>query len=307
MTSAPLSSKGLTLAIATFTFWGLLPIYWHELQHVHFVELVSHRILGGVVLMLALILWGRRWHILRPHLTNLHSLAFLLITGLLLLINWFVFIWAVLNNHILEASLGYFLMPLVALALGITFFNERLNRWQSLSFLLAGVGVALHMSQAQALPWISLTLALSFGIYGALRKLIPTDATSGIFIEMLLTAPIALALLLWLEFSQGGLLLRLDLRTDILLLFAGAATVAPIMLYALSIELLPLFVIGLVSYINPFLQFVCGLAFGEELQLVEALGFVAIWIGLAVFMADQYGRARSRRGGAPAKLERALP
>ena len=285
------------LAIGTFTLWGLLPIYWHELQHVHFVEIVSHRILGGAALMLLVILWGRRWHILRPHLTNCRNLALLSITGLLLLANWIVFIWAVLNNHLLEASLGYFLMPLVALALGIAFFNERLNQWQSLSFLLAGAGVALHMSQAQSLPWISMALAFSFGIYGALRKLIPADATSGIFLEMLLTAPIALALLLWLELDQGGLLLRLDLRTDVLLLLAGAATAAPIMLYALSVELLPLFVVGLVSYINPFLQFVCGLAFGEELRLIEALGFVAIWIGLAVFMTDQYrgGRRRARR------------
>ena len=300
MNSAPLSNKGLMFAVGTFTFWGLLPIYWHELQHVHFAEVVSHRILGGVVLMFAIILWSRRWRILGPHLTSARSMALLLVTGLLLLTNWTVFIWAVLNNQILEASLGYFLMPLVALALGVVFFKERLNSWQSMSFLIAGIGVALYMSQARGLPWISLTLATSFGIYGALRKLTPVDAVSGVFMEMLLTAPIAVALLLWLELGQGGSLMRLDLSTDVLLLFAGAATVAPIMLYAFSIELLPLFAVGLVSYINPFLQFVCGLFFGEELRLVEALGFVAIWIGLAVFLADQQGRGRAAKNHPPA-------
>ncbi|WP_294090305.1 EamA family transporter RarD [Sphingomonas sp.] len=283
---------GLLRAIAAYAIWGLLPLYFLPLRAVDPGEVVAARILGSVVLLLGLGVALGRTGRLRAALTTPRVLAALTASALLISINWLGYIWAVQHRHVLEASLGYFLNPLVSMVLGVAFLGERLTRLQLAAVALAVAGVAVLASGAAlAGLWISLTLAISFGLYGLVRKLTPVDALEGLAVETLLLAPASAGYIWWLaqgdrlSFGSGGVVTGF-------LLAGGVVTAIPLLLFAAAARVLRLTTMGVLQYLAPSLQFaVAVLLLGERLTLAHLICFSLIWAGLALYVVSATRRA----------------
>ncbi|MBX9881197.1 MAG: EamA family transporter RarD [Sphingomonas sp.] len=290
-------TRGLALALGAYGIWGLLPLYFVPLRAVGAIEVVAHRICWSLLLLGAIVLFSGRWPKLRAALTSPSTLGRLTASALLIAVNWLVYIWSVETRHVVEASLGYFLNPLVNVLLGVALLGERLGRAQMLAVALATIGVAvLGMASGvgQGL-WVSLTLAISFGLYGLVRKVTPVEALEGLLVETLVLAPLASGYLLW----HGTPGLALGGTVPVLLLASGAATAAPLLMFAGAARRLPLSVLGLVQYLAPSLQFVIAVALlGERLTTAHVACFALIWTGLAVVAVDGLRAARRRAGQA---------
>ena len=283
---------GLLNALGCFTLWGSFPIYFKLLQHVPALEVLAHRVLGSAVLLVILILaWGQ-WPALRAEFRNHRRLGFYLITALLISGNWLLYIWAVQNGRILEASLGYYINPLVNVLLGLIFLGERLNPRQGIAVLIAALGVLALVIGYGVFPWISLTLAFSFGSYGLLRKKAGHAATLGLCVETLLIAPMAL---LFLATQGGGTLGQIDGYTDALLLAAGLITVIPLLMFLQATQRLRLSTVGLIQYLTPTLQFLLAvMVYREPFTRIHLIAFGCIWLALALYTLDAWcGRRRS--------------
>ena len=283
---------GVLSALGCFSFWGLFPIYFKLLQQVPPLEVVAHRILGSALVLLALIGLQGRWPALRDEFRDGRRLRFYLLTTLLISGNWLVYIWAVQQGRILDASLGYYINPLVNVLLGVLFLHERLNPRQWLAVALAGVGVLMLVIGHGVFPWIALTLAFSFGSYGMLRKQAGLNPTLGLTVETLLLAPVAL---LFLAALGGGALGRIDRQIDLLLLIAGPITVAPLLLFLEAGQRLRLSTVGLIQYLTPTLQFLLAVVvYHERLTGVHLAVFGCIWLALALYSADAWFSHRHR-------------
>ena len=281
--------NGMLAALFAFIVWGLAPLYFRALGSVPPFEIVAHRVLWSALFLAGLLAFvpftggfaGVRAVWQQPRL-----LALLALTSLLTSSNWLVFIWSIDAGRLLEASLGYFINPLVSVALGAIFLGERLRPLQAVPVVIACAGVGWRVWQLGSLPWIPLFLAGTFGLYGLLRKRAPVDAVSGLFVETLLVAPLALAWLAWLHhhgslaFGGGGL-------TDWLLPLTGVITAVPLMMFAVGARRLPLATVGFLQYIAPSLNFlVAVLLFREPFDTTQLVGFGLIWLALAVYSAD---------------------
>jgi chloramphenicol-sensitive protein RarD len=278
--------KGTALALGGFMLWGLFPLYFVLLESVAASEVLAHRILWSALLLGPLLALRGRWRAAVGALGNPRRLGFYALTSLLVSTNWLIYIWATQNAHVIDASMGYFINPLVSVLLALVFLGERLRRGQWLAVGLAGIGVAILVLRFGAIPWIALSLACTFGAYGLLRKKAALPALEGLLVETLLIAPLAL---LWLGHlaSQGQLAFgSAGAVTTLLLALAGLVTVLPLALFLSSMPHLRLSTIGIIQYITPSLQFLCGLALGEPLAPGEWLTFVFIWLALAVFTWD---------------------
>lgn len=293
-TSADSHRSGLWVAAATFVLWGLMPLYWHLLKAVPSLQIVAHRIVWSAVLVVAWLLWkqGRGW--LRAALARPRAAWMLGLSGLLIAFNWSLYIWAVNAGHVIETSLGYFINPLLNVVIGVLFLHERLTRWQWLSVGIAAAGVLWLTFHYGSFPWIALALALSFGLYGVLRKLLAIDAVSGLGVESVYLLLPALALMLWGEANgSGGFISGWGVGLDALLIIAGALTALPLIGFAYAVRRVPLSVVGLMQYIAPTLQFLIGaLVFHEAFDRDRAIGFVFIWVALAIFVLDSLWRTR---------------
>jgi chloramphenicol-sensitive protein RarD len=285
---------GLLLGLGAYTFWGFLAIYFKLLAEAPAVELLAHRVVWALLLLLALTfhqgLSGELAQALRPGPT----LALLMATTVLIAVNWLVYIWAVVNGRILEGSLGYFINPLVNVLLGVLVLKERLERPVLAAVALAAAGVAWLTLQAGHPPWISLTLAVSFGLYGLLRKLVPVGAVTGLTVETLLLAPLGLAYLLWAR--AAGRLVFLSGRPgrDLLLLLAGPFTALPLLLFTGAARRLPLSTLGFLQYVSPTLQLlVAVLIYREPFTPERAVAFGFIWAALVVFAVHTVRRGRA--------------
>ena len=287
---------GLAAALAAFLIWGGMPILYRFLGHVGPGEILAHRIAWSLPVMLALI-WGfRKGADLRALLSRRRDMAVLLLSTLLISVNWFVFVKAMIDGKILSASLGYYINPLMSVLLGVAFLGERLSGAQKAAIALAGLGVANQIVAVGVFPWIALTLAVSFGLYGFLRKTTHTDAITGHFVEVAMLAVPAAAFILWLEFrSVGHFVAEADLRTSLLLILSGPLTVAPLVLFTLGARRLNLSTIGLLQYLAPSIQFGLGVAFGERFTWSHLATFALIWAGLALYTADLWRRDRAAR------------
>ena len=294
MTPGRLSPRGLAAASAAFIIWGLFPIYLHALRAVPAVQVIAHRITWSCLFLLT-------WMALRGQLGRL-SVAFsrpallgrLLLTALLISSNWLVYVWSVANGHIVDASLGYYINPLVNVVLGVLVLRERLNAVQWLSVALAAAAVTYLTVLAGRPPWIAGTLAISFSLYGLLRKIISVDALPGLATETLLLLPLALTYLLWCEVRGNGALLHATPAVAALLVGSGLVTAVPLFLFAYGARALPYSTVGLLQYIGPSLQLLCGvLLFHESFGPALALGFALIWTALLLYAADGLWRARS--------------
>lgn len=284
---------GMLNALGCFSLWGLFPIYFKLLHHVPALEVLAHRVLGSALLLVALMALQGRWRSLWAELRAWRRLGFYLLTTLLISGNWLLYIWAVQNGRILEASLGYYINPLVNVVLGVLFLRERLNSRQWTAVVIAAFGVLVLVVGYGAFPWISLTLALSFGSYGMLRKKAGFNPMLGLSVETLLIAPVALSFLILLALRGDGALGMGNGRTDLLLLAAGPVTVAPLLMFLEATQRLPLSMVGLIQYLTPTLQFLLAVAlYRETFTGIHLAAFGCIWLALALYSTDAWSSYR---------------
>jgi chloramphenicol-sensitive protein RarD len=278
--------------------WGLFPLYWKQLSEINPVELIAHRHLSSLMFVLGVMIVGRGLADLTAACRSRTALAWHAASGALLTVNWLVFIWGVNHGHVLEASLGYFLVPLVNVALGRFILHEHLRRAQWVAIGCATVGVALLILRVGKAPWIALSLAATFGVYGLLRKRSPLGPLVGLGLETLLLAPAALGFLVWREVSGSGALGHADAPTHVLLLSAGVITAVPLLLFAYGARRIRFTTLGLLQYIAPTVQFVLGTwIYREPFTPAQASAFLFIWAGLAIYTCDNLWNQSRITGG----------
>jgi chloramphenicol-sensitive protein RarD len=288
-------NSGLFYAALAYTAWGFLPVFFKQLSNVNAFEVVLHRMLWSLVFLLCVLVVLKRWAWLRDLTRQPRVLLAFAVSALLLSANWTVYVWAVQNAHMLDASLGYFILPLVNVAIGFIFLRERPRSGQWLAVAVAAAGVLWLTVQAGRLPWVALALAITFGIYGLLRKLAKLGALEGLTLETLLLSPFALALLAWWAWHGQGALVQGDPATWGWLLLAGPVTAIPLLLFAAGARRLPMATLGILQYISPSLQVLLGVwLYGEAFELARAIGFYLIWIALVLYSADSLWNARRR-------------
>jgi chloramphenicol-sensitive protein RarD len=279
--------------LAAFGFWGLVPIYFKAVAHVPPLEILAHRVVWSVFLTAALLSLGGGWRGLQAAAASPRLLGILLMSATLVSCNWFVFIYAVATDQVLEASLGYFINPLVNVLLGMVFLRERLRPWQVVAVLLAAAGTIVLTVSYGRLPWIALVLAFSFGVYGLVRKTVRVESLNGLFVETTLLSPVALGYLLFLGIQGHGRFLAGDVRTSVLLALAGVVTALPLVWFTSGARRLTYTTVGLLQYLAPTLQFLLAVVvYGEPFTAVHLLTFTLIWAGLAIFMLDVFAHQR---------------
>lgn len=284
---------GLLFALAAYAAWGILPLYWALLRHVSPVEVLAHRVIWTLPFAAAMVGLARQWDELAGLLRRPRTMLVLAATALLIALNWWLYIWAVTNGRMLEASLGYYLTPLVTVLLGLAAFGERPKPLQWLAIMLATAGVALILIGEGLLPWVSLALAFSFGLYGALRKHVRADAAVGLFVETALLLPLFLGWLFQLLLSGRSAFLSINFSTDLLLLGSGVVTALPLLWHVAGARRLSLVALGLLFYLNPTLQFLLGvLVFEEAFSRVRLYAFCLIWAAVAIYVSDMLLRRR---------------
>ena len=293
---AAIDRRGLLAAATAFTIWGVFPAYWHLLKAVPSMQIMAHRVVWSAVLVVGWLLWRQGWDWWRTIAARPRMLAALALSGAVIAFNWGLYIWAVNAGHVVETSLGYFINPLVTVALGVVVLRERLRRPQWIAVACAAAGVAWLTWSAGSPPWIALGLAGSFALYGLVRKLVPVDAVAGLGVESLFMFLPALAYVLWAEAGHGGGFIGgWSLGTQLLLVFSGVVSAVPLVAFAYGVRRIPLSVVGLLQYIGPTLQLLLGVwFFREPFTAVHAPGFGAIWLGLAIFAGEGLWRGRRR-------------
>ena len=285
--------RGYLYAVLAFGFWGLIPIYFTLLSHVGAGEVLAHRIIGSVVLLYAMILFSKQMGQFKLLIRDLSKLKYLVLSALLVSLNWLVFIWAVSHNMIAESSLGYYINPLVNFALGIIVFKDRPSFWQKIAIALAIAAIVYQLVTLGTLPIVSLVLAFSFAFYGLIRKKVNLPAMTGLYVETLILFPIALLYFVYLVLTdQNAFVLPLD-RTSWILLLAGVVTVVPLLWFNAATTRISLIHIGFFQYIGPSISFLLAIFVYDEVLLPEKLTtFVLIWIALAIFSLDAYFKKR---------------
>jgi chloramphenicol-sensitive protein RarD len=284
----------LAQAVGAYFIWGFLPVYFNMLKAVPPLEVVAHRIVWSVLLLLAMLYFRKQLGALIEALTTRRLLVPMLASAALIGGNWLIYIWAVTNGHVAAASLGYFLNPLLNVLFGFLFLKETLTRWQWLAVVLAGAGVAILATGALEALWISLSLALSFGFYGLVRKVAPVGPMVGLASETIIMLPAALGLFLWWGMAGAGHFGTLGSKVDALLLAAGVVTAVPLLLFASAARRMKYATIGLIQYIGPTIQFMLAIfLYREPLTTTHLVTFPLIWAGLVLYSWDAWRQSRS--------------
>lgn len=280
--------EGLLAALIAYVLWGLFPIYFIIVAAVAPTEILVHRIVWAVPFGALIIHLRRQWPEVRSALSSMKMLMWLALAALFISVNWLIYIWAVLNEQVLQASLGYYINPLMYVLVGIVFLGERLRRAQLVSVLLATIGVGYLTIKGGEFPIIAISLAALFTSYGVIRKQVAVGAMPGLFIETLLLLPLAAAWLIWLMIFGQAAFATAGWSMSALLLLAGPVTVLPLWLFAVGARQLTLTTIGFMQFIAPTLQFIVGIYFGERLTLPHLICFACIWIAVAIFSFDAF-------------------
>ena len=280
--------KGILYAIITYTMWGFFPIYWKQLQHIPALQLLGHRIVWSFILLSLLLLAVRLWRDFRKTLTR-KVVGIYAAAALLLGVNWLTYVWAVNAGFIVETSLGYFINPLLSVLLGVLILRERLRVTQWIPLGLAAAGVVYLTVAYGKLPWIALTLAVTFGIYGLVKKMAPLSSLFGLTLE---TGVLLVPALLYLVLEQAGgrgAFLHTGLRSDLLMVGAGIATTVPLLFFASAARRVPLTMIGLLQYIAPTIQFLLGVfMYKEPFERSHMIGFGMVWAALIIFWVENF-------------------
>ena len=280
-------NPGLPYALAAFTIWGLFPLYFRQLSTVAPFEVVLHRSAGSLLTVLLLMVWLRPRGALRQLFSDRRRMAWFVVSGWLLAGNWLLYVLAVQWNRLVEASLGFFINPLINVLLGVLVLRERLRPLQWLAVALAAGGVAWLAWHGGRLPWIALGLSLTFAAYGLIRKTATLGAMEGLALESLLLAPLVLPLLAWLSLSPGDAFVQGSPALVCWVLLGGPLTAVPLLLFAAAARRLPLTTLGLVQYLSPTLTLLLGVwAYGEGFDRTRQVGFVLIWAALAIYSVE---------------------
>ena len=296
--AAPDAQRGFWAALGAYAWWGSLPLYFRWLHGVPSMEVVAHRVVWSLLLVIGILLIRRSLSELITVFRSRTLLLPLVASALLIAGNWLIYVWAVNAGHVVAASLGYYLIPMLNVLMGYALLGERLSRVQWLAVAFAGAGVAVLAAGALTSLWIGVSLALTFGIYGLIRKLIPTGPLVGLAAETVLLAPVALAALLWWQW-QGNLAFgQAGPATNWLLVASGIITTVPLLMFAYGAQRLTLVTLGLLQYVGPTIQLAIGLfLFNEPLTLAHTIAFPLIWCGLALY---SWASLRQRRPAQPA-------
>jgi chloramphenicol-sensitive protein RarD len=290
----PLDRTGLLAALGAYTAWGFMPVFFKQMSAVPALEIIAHRIVWAVPLLIAIMAMRKQLGEYLGVLASWALLRWMLASGALISVNWLVYVWAVNNGHILAASFGYYLNPLLNILMGTLFLGERLNRTQLVAVAVAVGGVAVMGSGALDTLWISLSLAISFCAYGLVRKMAPVGAVPGLAIETTLLLPLAMAGAFWFAWGSPHPGWGSDANTTWLLVAGGAVTAIPLLLFAVAARRMSYSVLGFIQYIGPTLQFLCGaLIYNEPLTTPRVVSFALIWLALAIFSWDALRRMRT--------------
>lgn len=291
------AAKGVAYGLLAYTIWGCFPLFFSLFEGVPAWEVLIHRVLWSCLFLVVLVSLLGRWAPIRVALARPSRLGPVLACAVLIGANWGIFIYAVETRQVFQASLGYFLTPLVNVALGMVVLHERMSGLQRWAVALAGLAIAVQLLLAGELPWITLLLALTFGTYGLLRKQVALDGLSGLFVETLVLFPAGLVAIVWLQHSGDSHFL-MDFRTSALLMVTGVVTAVPLMAFAGAARRLRLATLGFLMYINPTMQFVTAwLVFREPLTSVQLMTFAMIWTGLAMYSWSTLMQSRVRITG----------
>lgn len=281
------SRQGVFFAIAAYTMWGIAPVYFKWLESVPALEILSHRIIWSFILVLALILVLRRGGRLKPVLQNKKQMLRLALATCLLGGNWFLFIWAINNDHILDASLGYYINPLLNVAIGMAFFGERMRNMQLVAIALAVTGVLIQVISFGSVPWVALALACSFAIYGAIRKRLPIDSMTGLWLETLILLPAVLIYMVFFASSSAADMTQNTWQINTLLIAAGVVTTAPLLCFTAAAQRIRYSTLGFFQYIGPSMMFILAVwVYGEPLAADKLVTFGIIWLALAIYSVD---------------------
>ncbi|GAA0786400.1 MULTISPECIES: EamA family transporter RarD [Pseudomonadati] len=288
--------KGVLLAVCAYVIWGIAPLYFKLLTQVSPLEILMHRVIWSFVFMIVLMQFIGGFGRLRLVLKHPKQIGVLIVTSILIAANWLIFIWAINNDHMLDASLGYFINPLFNVLLGMLFLGERLRKMQWVAVTLAFMGVLLQLISFGSIPLVSLALAASFGFYGLLRKKVNVDAKTGLLVETALLLPVALGyLLLTLDSSATSMLLN-SLNLNLTLIAAGIVTTIPLLCFAGAAVRIPFSILGFFQYIGPSIMFILAVKlFNEPFDMEKGITFGFIWLALLVFVGDMLTQRQKRR------------
>ena len=280
-------NKGYYSAIFAYFWWGLIPIYFKLLTEVNAMEILAHRVIWCVPSVLLIMLAFRKRFLIRQVWQNKTSRLALLGSTILVLCNWFVFTWAVINDQVLATSLGYYINPLFSIVLGVFFLQEKMSKYQLIAVLLATLGVLNQIIFFGELPWISLALALTFGLYGLLKKQTAVDSTNGLLFETIIAMPVALVFVAYLFYSEQGDFLNGDMSMNWILVAGGMVTAVPLILFAYGARLIPLYAIGFLQFIAPTMTFILAvLIYKEPFGWQQGITFALIWLALTIYLLD---------------------
>ncbi|MEZ9340433.1 EamA family transporter RarD [Vibrio splendidus] len=279
--------QGVLLAVGAYTMWGIAPIYFKSLSDVSPLEILSHRVVWSFFLLAFLLHIGHSWRKVRDTLTSKPKMLYLVATSILVGANWLIFIWAVNSNHMLDASLGYYINPLINVLLGMLFLGERLRKLQWFAVALAAIGVLIQLIAFGSVPIVAIALAFSFGFYGLLRKKVSLEAQTGLFIETLVMLPLAATYLLFIADSPTSDFSMNPMQLNLLLVAAGVITTIPLLCFTGAATRLKLSTLGFFQYIGPSLMFLLAvLIYGEAFASDKAITFAFIWGALVIFSFD---------------------
>ncbi|WP_368505171.1 EamA family transporter RarD [Alkalihalophilus sp. As8PL] len=278
---------GVVFAVLSYIMWGLTPIYWKLTQHLSSGEILAQRVIWSFVFMLVLLACLKKWKIYLEFVKEIvHKPKLfwsLFLASVLISSNWGIFMWAVMEGKILEASLGQYINPLTSMLIGVIFLKERLNGSQVLAFVLAGMGVVTLTLYYGVIPWISLSLALTFGFYGLAKKMIKADTTTGLALETMVVSPIAVIYLLYMM-TQSNIHFFDSFSTSLLLMGSGIVTILPLLLFTMSAKKVTLSMLGILQYISPTIALIVGVfLYNETLSPAHLIAFLFIWAALAVY------------------------
>ena len=275
---------GAYFALAAYSIWGFAPLYFKTVAHVAPLEIIAHRVIWSVVLLLVILLLTQKLNLLK---LPIKTLALLFVSANLLAVNWLIFVFAILNDQIVDTSLGYFMNPLVSVFLGMFFLGERLRSWQAIALALAFVGILIQLIFLGSVPLISLTLAFSFGFYGLLRKNLNLPSVSGLAIETLLVLPFAVVYLIW-QYHQGDIAFgQINPSTDLLLMLGGVITSLPLLCFAAAVTRLSLTAVGIFQYLAPSLSLLIAVFyFHEPFTKVQLMSFGCVWAAIVMFTIE---------------------
>jgi len=293
--------EGVTAALVCYLIWGVLPVYFKLVQAVSSEEILLHRVIWAVPFGALILHVRRQWPEVRRALSHRAMLGMLATSALFVAVNWYIYIIAVQSDRIFQASLGYYINPLIFVLVGVVFLGETLRRLQLAAVLLAALGVLVLTFSGGEFPFIALSLGVSFTAYGVIRKKVVIGAMPGLFVETVVLAPVALAWLAWLVASGTAVFGQAGTGLSALIVLAGPVTVVPLLFFAVAARRLTLTTIGFMQFIAPTLQFCTGLYFGERLTLPRLVCFACIWIAVTLFSIDAIRQSR-RRASAPAAV-----